>query len=365
MHLRLHAQAAKGMGSLAAAAAMMTSGGSSNTAKGQFVHVRSYSTMLSGGTGGDDVGAGALPGDIELGRCASQGSAAGSMGMDGPAAGGEAGVAGGGGGGGGGTRKNAALAGQVPDAYPAGLPTRLPLSVRGGGVAGGSVTDDGVAPGLMLLPAQRQRAEVLRPSAMERGGGGVGHGYGSAGSGGGKPGGAEAKGGGRFSRLLELLPWKLLAQHPGSCMMLGVAFIWSITSSLDKLGVMWAPSIWVYIACQRLSMAVLSCITMGLLSPAYFGYLRTHFFLLLLLSLIELLAVVFFFEAIKHIFVSYVVAIKRCNILISVLVGGVVLKESVSRRLPYIIGMIGGMCLIVLEPNSSGIHETSHTSHTL
>jgi len=147
-------------------------------------------------------------------------------------------------------------------------------------------------------------------------------------------------------------------------MMLGVAMLWSVTSSLDKLGVMWAPSIWVYMALQRLTMTLISCAGLLAVSPSSFGYLRTYFFSLLLLSLLELLAVVFYFEAIKHIFVSFVIAIKRCNILISVLVGGIAFGENVSRRLPYVMVMIGGMCLIVLEPKSSQIHETSHTSHT-
>lgn len=54
-------------------------------------------------------------------------------------------------------------------------------------------------------------------------------------------------------------------------------------------------------------------------------------------------------EAIKYILVSYVVAIKRMNVLLSVAVGGLVFKESVLRRLPYVLLMLSGMFLIVIE----------------
>ena len=54
------------------------------------------------------------------------------------------------------------------------------------------------------------------------------------------------------------------------------------------------------------------------------------------------------------------VAIKRCSILLSVLAGGYIFRESIRSRLPYIALMMGGMCLIVLEPNSASLHQ-AHT----
>ena len=43
-------------------------------------------------------------------------------------------------------------------------------------------------------------------------------------------------------------------------------------------------------------------------------------------------------------------AIKRSNVLLSVLVGGIVFKESIASRLPYVMLMLCGMTCIVLDP---------------
>ncbi|GAX82950.1 hypothetical protein CEUSTIGMA_g10377.t1 [Chlamydomonas eustigma] len=157
-------------------------------------------------------------------------------------------------------------------------------------------------------------------------------------------------------------PIRMLAQQPGSLMMVGVAALWSITASLDKMGVLMSPSIWIYIAFQRICIATLSCCMLLSTSPASFSYLKSQPSSLLLISTLELLSMILFLEAIKHIFVSYVVAIKRCNILFSVLVGGYFFKENIRSRLPFVFLMMGGMSLIVLEPNSATIHD-SHATH--
>ena len=57
-------------------------------------------------------------------------------------------------------------------------------------------------------------------------------------------------------------------------------------------------------------------------------------------------------EAIKYMLVAYVIAIKRCNVLLSVLIGGLVFREPIMQRLPYVLLMLGGMLLIVLDPKS-------------
>lgn len=53
-------------------------------------------------------------------------------------------------------------------------------------------------------------------------------------------------------------------------------------------------------------------------------------------------------QAIKFVLVSYVMAIKRSNVLLSVAVGGLVFGESVMSRIPYVLLMLSGMGLIVL-----------------
>lgn len=117
---------------------------------------------------------------------------------------------------------------------------------------------------------------------------------------------------------LLLAPARCFArQESGATLMICVAAMWSITASLDKLGVLHAPSVWVYFAAQRFVIGMAAGSYLVLHMPHVFGLLRTRWVLLLLaISAAELAAVVLFLEAIKYIFVSYVVAIKRCNILV-------------------------------------------------
>ena len=61
--------------------------------------------------------------------------------------------------------------------------------------------------------------------------------------------------------------------------------------------------------------------------------------------------------------VSYMVAIKRINVLLSTLVGLVMFKERIGRRMPYIVLMLLGMLLIVLQPGHEALHHSHHTRH--
>ncbi|KAJ9509775.1 hypothetical protein QJQ45_011623 [Haematococcus lacustris] len=150
--------------------------------------------------------------------------------------------------------------------------------------------------------------------------------------------------------------------EPGALLMLAVAAMWSVTASLDKLGVVHAPSLWVYAALQRLAIGSAAALYLALVSPGSFRLLCSrHLGVLLLLSLAELLAVVLFLEAIKFVFVSYVVAIKRANILMSLIVGGCCFGERVWQRLPAVLIMVSGMLLIITDPSpsfrASSVHQ--------
>lgn len=59
--------------------------------------------------------------------------------------------------------------------------------------------------------------------------------------------------------------------------------------------------------------------------------------------------------------VSYMVAIKRINVLLSTLVGCVMFNERIGRRMPYILLMLLGMLLIVLQPGHEALHHSHHT----
>ncbi|KAG2448274.1 hypothetical protein HYH02_006858 [Chlamydomonas schloesseri] len=152
--------------------------------------------------------------------------------------------------------------------------------------------------------------------------------------------------------LAAVLPWH---QEPGTVLMIGVAVIWSITASLDKLGVLTGPSIWMYFAVQRLTIGGASLLYICATEPRLLLLLRDNLGVMMAVSALELAAVLLFLNAVRHLLVSYVVAIKRCNVLLSVLLGAALFRESIRSRLPYIFLMMLGVMLIVLEPTSFSI----------
>lgn len=140
-----------------------------------------------------------------------------------------------------------------------------------------------------------------------------------------------------------------------------VAIIWSVTASLDKLGVITGPSIWAYFAAQRAAIGLASLAYILTRQPRLLLLLRDRLPLLLAVSALELASVVLFLLAVQHLLVSYVVAIKRSNVLFSVALGALLFGESVGSRMPYIGLMVAGMLLIVLEPSPGLGLVKSHT----
>lgn len=151
-------------------------------------------------------------------------------------------------------------------------------------------------------------------------------------------------------------PLAVLRKEPGCAYMLVVAAVWSLTASLDKLGCLHSPCLELYFAAQRAAIGLAGFAYAAGCSRGAFGYLRSEFQLLVVISILELASILFFMHAMQHLFTSYVVAIKRCSVLFSVLLGGLVFGERIAGRLPYVGGMMAGMLLIVLQPpDAAGI----------
>lgn len=134
-----------------------------------------------------------------------------------------------------------------------------------------------------------------------------------------------------------------------------------MTATLDKLGISTGPSLWAYCLAQRLYIGGLCGAYLVAASPAALRHVRSHWGLLMAVSVLELCAVVFFLEAIENLFVSYVVAIKRTNVLFSTIAGYVIFGEAVGKRVPYIMLMLSGMLLIVMQPEHEGLHHNHRT----
>lgn len=162
----------------------------------------------------------------------------------------------------------------------------------------------------------------------------------------------------------------------GSCLMLLVAAMWSLTSALDKKAINHAPSELAFATAQRYCMLLPALCLLYAMSPGKpvrvadvelaggsaskplpLGYhVAKPFFALvkpssvvavLLISCSEVLTVLCYLLALEYLFVSYVVAIKRTSMIISVIAGGICFGEELWRYMPCIAAIIFGEALIL------------------
>lgn len=144
-------------------------------------------------------------------------------------------------------------------------------------------------------------------------------------------------------------PIKALVKDPGPRLMLLVAFIWSFTANIDKIGVQnSSPLFW--------SIAI-TCFLAVVLFPPMLIYskqsarkiIRQSKFLVPL-GLFNALTLVTQMIAINFIFVAYVISIKRGSTILSVIWGYLFFNESGLReRLIGVIIMVAGVFLITLS----------------
>lgn len=146
-----------------------------------------------------------------------------------------------------------------------------------------------------------------------------------------------------------LAPFKAMVEEHGPKLMLIAAFLLSITSSIDKIGVLnSSPLFW------ALSMHIFTTVTLG---PVILGEFTEHIKLtrtdvkiLFLVGFFSALAIVTQFIAISFILVPYVIAIKRTSVIMSVLFGYFIFKEKeIEERLIGAAIMILGVVLITLS----------------
>ena len=143
-------------------------------------------------------------------------------------------------------------------------------------------------------------------------------------------------------------PFRALLHEKGPRLMLCVAFIWSITSNFDKIGVVnSSPVFWTAALNLFLTMTLLPIML-----------LKSHSCTTQVKNNIKALLPIGFFTAMMHIFimtalsltlVAYVISIKRTNALFGVLWGALFFREkNVKERLLGALIMIAGVVLITL-----------------
>ena len=146
-----------------------------------------------------------------------------------------------------------------------------------------------------------------------------------------------------------LAPFKALLKEKGPKLMLLVAFIWSITSNIDKIGVQNSSAIFWVIATDIFIALIMSPI-MIYKSRTNMHHIRTSYKVLLPIGLFSAIASIFQMIAISLTLVAYVISIKRTSAIMSVLFGHLIFKEEgVKERLLGAIIMVIGVLFIVLS----------------
>lgn len=138
-----------------------------------------------------------------------------------------------------------------------------------------------------------------------------------------------------------LAPLRGLLEEKGPKLMLTVAFIWSITSNIDKIGVQNSSSIfWVVAINGFMALAILP--VMLYKSRENMGQILTDFKALALIGLFNGLAMLFQMIAISLTLVAYVISIKRTSSMLSVLFGSLFFNEKGTKE-----RFVGAMIMIL------------------
>lgn len=146
-------------------------------------------------------------------------------------------------------------------------------------------------------------------------------------------------------------PFKMIFRERGSLAMIGVAFIYSFTSSLGKIAVLHSSPLFF---AESYFLAVTLCF--AVLRARYERPFKARYFTRIEWFIVTLSGVTFGCMIGAHMYAismteaAYMVAVKRTSILFAVLFGAVFLKER--RTLQRMVGavlMVAGFCVIVLS----------------
>lgn len=145
-----------------------------------------------------------------------------------------------------------------------------------------------------------------------------------------------------------LAPLKALLKQTGPKYMLGVAFLWSISSNFDKVGVQSSSAIfWLFSVFGTMSILLLPALLYKSQKPVQ--KLIKGLPILLPMGIVNTLAVFFQMQALTLTLVVQVIAIKRTSVLMGVLWGHFLFKEqNIQERLAGSALMILGVFIMSL-----------------
>jgi uncharacterized membrane protein len=145
-----------------------------------------------------------------------------------------------------------------------------------------------------------------------------------------------------------MAPFKALLNEKGPRLMLLVAFIWSITSNIDKIGIQnsseffWPVAINAFITLGFIPVVLLK-------SKKINQQIKKNYKVLFGIGFFHGLMIVVHMIAVSMTLVAYVISIKRTGAIMSVLFGALFFKEKgLKQRLTGSIIMIAGVIMITL-----------------
>jgi uncharacterized membrane protein len=145
-----------------------------------------------------------------------------------------------------------------------------------------------------------------------------------------------------------LAPFKALLHEPGPKLMLIVAFLWSITSNFDKIGVQnSSPIFWLFSLFTTMSVLLLPVLLHKTPNPS--RKIMQQLPMLATMGFVNALGVIFQMQALTMTLVVQVIAVKRTSVLMGVLFGHFIFKEKdIQQRLLGAAIMILGVFFITL-----------------
>lgn len=141
-----------------------------------------------------------------------------------------------------------------------------------------------------------------------------------------------------------LSPFRTIAGERGSVMMLAVAFLYGITSSFGKMGVVASSAL--FFAAVYYSIAAGVLLLMILVKRRARGLLNRR---LAVVGITSSLSLMFHMTALKLTYVSYVISVKRTSIVFAIILGFIFFREkNVSRRVTGGAIVLCGIMMLVL-----------------
>ncbi len=144
-------------------------------------------------------------------------------------------------------------------------------------------------------------------------------------------------------------PFKALFHEKGSKMMLCVAFLWSISSNFDKIGVKnSSPLFWSFMVNLFIVLVLFPLVLIK--ARTDFSQFNIHWKKLVPFGFLNASAVFFQMTAVSLTLVTYVISVKRLSVVFSVLFGYLIFKEQgIKERLLGSLLMVAGVVIIALS----------------